>query len=117
MGWIVDLLNLNAKVFNLLSDVEALNKRIVKIDDDVRDLGRELYQLKGFLAAAQLDVRSDKSDAAEKIDQVQKKVDALLEKLEVSVTSRKVIWLFPEQLWLQFVPVLDRLQGCLAAKG
>jgi UDP-N-acetylmuramyl pentapeptide phosphotransferase/UDP-N-acetylglucosamine-1-phosphate transferase len=35
----------------------------------------------------------------------------------IAVTSRKVIWLFPEQLWLQFVPVLHRLQGCLAAKG
>jgi len=35
----------------------------------------------------------------------------------LSVTSRKVIWLFPEQLWLQFVPVLHRLQGRLAAQG
>ena len=33
------------------------------------------------------------------------------------VTSRKVIWLISEQLWLQFVPALHRLQGCLAAKG
>ena len=33
------------------------------------------------------------------------------------VTSRKVIWLFPEQLWLQFVPVLHRLQGRPAAQG
>jgi hypothetical protein len=38
-------------------------------------------------------------------------------RVQLRVTSRKVIWLFPEQLWLQFVPVLDRLQGCLAAKG
>ena len=35
----------------------------------------------------------------------------------LSVTSRKVIWLFPEQFRLQFVPVLDRLQGCFAAQG
>ena len=35
----------------------------------------------------------------------------------LGVTSRKVIWLFPEQLWLEFVPVLHRLQGCLAAES
>ena len=35
----------------------------------------------------------------------------------LSVTSRKVIWLFSEQLRLHFVPVLHRLQGCLAAEG
>jgi len=28
-----------------------------------------------------------------------------------SVTSRKLVWSFLEQLRLQFVPVLDRLQG------
>ena len=33
------------------------------------------------------------------------------------VTSRKVIWLFFEQLWFEFVPVLHRLQGRLAAQG
>ena len=33
------------------------------------------------------------------------------------VTSRQVIGLFSEQLWLQFVPVLHRLQGRLAAQG
>ena len=36
---------------------------------------------------------------------------------ELTVTSRKVIWLFSEQLRLHFVPVLHRLQGCLAAEG
>ena len=36
---------------------------------------------------------------------------------ELGVTSRQVIWLFPEQLRLQFVPVLHGLQGCLAAQG
>ena len=35
----------------------------------------------------------------------------------LAVTSRKVIWLFSEQLRLHFVPVLHRLQGCLAAEG
>ena len=35
----------------------------------------------------------------------------------IAVTSRKVIWLFSEQLRLHFVPVLHRLQGCLAAEG
>ena len=33
-----------------------------------------------------------------------------------SVTSRQVVWLFPEQLWLECVPVLHRLQGRLAAQ-
>ena len=33
------------------------------------------------------------------------------------VTSRKVIWLFLEQLRLEFVPVLHRLQGRPAAQG
>ena len=33
------------------------------------------------------------------------------------ITSRKVIGLFLEQLRLQFVPVLHRLQGRLAAEG
>ena len=35
----------------------------------------------------------------------------------VGVTSRKVIWLFLEQVRLEFVPVLQRLQGRLAAQG
>ena len=33
------------------------------------------------------------------------------------VTSRKIVGLFPEQLWFQFVPVLHRLQGGPAAQG
>jgi len=33
------------------------------------------------------------------------------------VTSRKVVRLFPEQFRLEFVPVLHRLQGRLAAQG
>ena len=33
------------------------------------------------------------------------------------VTSRQVVWLFLEQLRLEFVPVLHRLQGRLAAQG
>jgi hypothetical protein len=37
--------------------------------------------------------------------------------MEVVVTSRKVVWLFLEQLWLEFVPVLHRLQGRLTAQG
>lgn len=28
-----------------------------------------------------------------------------------------MIWLFSEQIWFQFVPVLPRLQGGLAAQG
>ena len=35
----------------------------------------------------------------------------------LAVTSRKVVWLFLEQVRLQFVPVLHRLQGRLAAQG
>ena len=37
--------------------------------------------------------------------------------LSLPVTSRKVIWLFSEQLRVQLVPVLHRLQGRLAAQG
>ena len=37
--------------------------------------------------------------------------------LSFFVTSRKVVWLLPEQLRLEFVPVLHRLQGRLAAEG
>ena len=37
--------------------------------------------------------------------------------LTLDVASRKVIWLFPEQLRVQFVPFLHGLQGCLAAQG
>ena len=37
--------------------------------------------------------------------------------MSLGVTSRKVIGLFPEQFWLEFVPVLHRLQGGLAAQG
>jgi len=33
------------------------------------------------------------------------------------VTSRKVVWPFPEQRWLEFVPVFHRLQGRLAVQG
>jgi amino acid transporter len=35
----------------------------------------------------------------------------------LAVTSRKLIWLFSEQVRLQFVPVLHCLQGRLAAQG
>ena len=35
----------------------------------------------------------------------------------VVVTSRQVVWLFLEQLRFEFVPVLHRLQGRLAAEG
>lgn len=35
----------------------------------------------------------------------------------LGVTSRKIVGLFPEQLWFQFVPVLHRLQGSPAAQG
>jgi hypothetical protein len=35
----------------------------------------------------------------------------------MSVTSRKVIWLFLERLWLQFLPVFDGLKGLRAAQG
>ena len=35
----------------------------------------------------------------------------------LDVTSRKVVWLFAEQLRLEFVPVLHRLQWRLAAEG
>ena len=34
----------------------------------------------------------------------------------LNVTSRKVVWLFLKQLWLEFVPVLHGLQGRLAAQ-
>jgi hypothetical protein len=33
------------------------------------------------------------------------------------VTSRRVVGLLSEQLWLQFVPVFHRLQGRVAAQG
>jgi hypothetical protein len=35
----------------------------------------------------------------------------------LGVTSRQVVWLFLEQLWFEFVPVLHGLQGRLAAEG
>ena len=35
----------------------------------------------------------------------------------LAVTSRKVVWLFLEQLRLDFVPALHRLQGRPAAQG
>ncbi len=35
----------------------------------------------------------------------------------LAVTSRKVVWLFPEQLWFDFVPFFHRLQGRLTAQG
>ena len=40
-----------------------------------------------------------------------------LQKAKLTVTSRKVIWLFLEQLRFQLVPVLHCLQGRLAAQG
>jgi hypothetical protein len=33
------------------------------------------------------------------------------------VTSRQAVWLFPEQLWLEFVPAVHHLQAFPAAKG
>ena len=36
---------------------------------------------------------------------------------KVGVTSRQVVWSFPEQFRFEFVPVLHRLQGRLAAEG
>ncbi len=37
--------------------------------------------------------------------------------VSIAVTSRKVVWLLLEQLRLDFVPVLHRLQGRPAAQG
>ena len=37
--------------------------------------------------------------------------------LVLHVTSRKVVGLFSEQLWFEFVPVLHGLQGRFAAQG
>ncbi len=37
--------------------------------------------------------------------------------VSLAVTSRKVVWLFPEQLWFDFVPFFHRLQGRLTAQG
>ena len=37
--------------------------------------------------------------------------------LSLFVTSRQVVWLFLEQLRLEFVPVFHRLQWRLAAQG
>ena len=48
---------------------------------------------------------------------VKTKHRALLIAYGIYVTSRKVIGLFLEQFRLQFVPVLHRLQGRLAAQG
>ena len=46
------------------------------------------------------------------------KFSASLDVLErIAVTSRKVIWLFLEQLWIKFVPVFHGLQGRLASQG
>ena len=42
---------------------------------------------------------------------------ALAASLTLTVTSRKVVWLLPEQLLLEFVPFLHRLQGRLAAES
>ena len=44
-------------------------------------------------------------------------VSKVSEQAWVVVTSRKVVWLFLEQLRLDFVPALHRLQGRPAAQG
>ena len=36
--------------------------------------------------------------------------------LKLGVTSRQVVWLFDEQVWFNFVPVLHRLQGRLTVQ-
>jgi hypothetical protein len=64
--------------------------------------------LRGSVAAGQLFLALHSADPGEAGTQATS---------EVSVTSRKVVGLFPEQLGFEFVPVLHRLQGRFAAQG
>ena len=64
------------------------------------------------------DGRSDASETSRRWEAVAgthahfKSLDLECNKL-IIVTSREVVWLFPEQLRSEFVPVLHRLQGRL----
>lgn len=44
-------------------------------------------------------------------------VDRWVHGVELAVTSREVVWLYSKWLRREFVPVLYRLQGRLAAEG
>ena len=64
--------------------------------------------------------------SADRSDQQPNTVESMYERSEsklcgkkraLRVTSRKVVWLFPEQLWFDFVPFFHRLQGRLTAQG
>ena len=72
---------------------------------------RELQQSFDGMASQmeRMRVKAESASAAEQA------ADAAI--AELLVTSRKVVWLLPEQLRLEFVPVLHRLQGRLAAEG
>jgi hypothetical protein len=42
---------------------------------------------------------------------------SILGVVNLTVTSRPVVWLFFEQFWFEFVPVFHGLQGRFAAQG
>jgi len=89
--------------------LEDFNRRMQHIDDDI--VSSMLTQT----VAEYVRMTSMSPDMSDWfMNYSAKNVDDLS---RLAVTSREVVWLFPEQLGFEFVPVLHRLQGRLAAQG
>ena len=70
-----------------------------------------------MVAAVTSSVQFSPAEVAERILANKVFADRLIFWGSLGVTSRKVVWLFLEQLRLDFVPALHRLQGRPAAQG
>lgn len=88
MGFLTDLLSLNARVFNLLTDVEKLNKRAKEMDETVQGMGREISEIRGMLAALHFSSSAPAQNNEAQILELQNKLSRLLERLEVTALPK-----------------------------
>ncbi|WP_040546061.1 hypothetical protein [Salipiger bermudensis] len=86
VGWLKSLLELNARVFSLLEDVQKINVRVNDVDDRVRNMGREVSELQGMLKAYRFS-NTDGSQNERDLKLIESKVDLLAAKLDIKTIS------------------------------
>ena len=89
MGWIKDVLSLNAKIFSALNEIDALNKRVSKMDDDMRSMGQDIAHLKGFIAATKFDLSSSEGRRVTELRtaEIQRRLNAIHDRITPKVNE------------------------------
>lgn len=86
VGWLKSILELNAKVFSLLEDMKALSSRVDGVDEQVREMGREISELQGMLKAYRF-ISDNGALNEHDFKLIQSKVDLLAARLEINMIS------------------------------